>query len=122
MNDAAGFVILAMFIAYMGFQIWQGYRRETTPPLPLRDTGNGIMQPVCPRCHAGLVTLQRKESSSLVSVLAFLVGVIGIGLILINWLAGGVVIIVALLINMAGKSTATVLTCPACGHDAKTLN
>ena len=122
MNDSTGYVILAMIVAYIGFRIWEGYKRETAKPLPLRDAGNGIMQPVCPRCHTGLVMLQRKDGSGLAGVLALLVGLFGLVLLLINWIAGGVVIVIALLINMAGKSTANVLTCPACGHDAKTLD
>ena len=122
MSDSAGYVVLAMILAWIGFRVWEGYQRETAKPLPMRDGGNGIMEPVCPRCQSRLMPVQRKQGGGVAGVLALLVGAFGAVLLIYNIIAAAVVIVVALLINQAGKSFCTVLTCPACGQDAKTLD
>jgi len=122
MSDYAGYVMLFMIVAWIAFRIWEGFMRPNAEPLPMRDGGNGIMEPVCPFCDARLVALQRRRHSLPVGVLAWLMLLIGIVLFLFHWLAGLAMIVVAILINLAGKSAQTVLACPACGTDVKTLD
>lgn len=122
MDGGIGWVILILVVAWAANQIWQGYRRETAPPLTMSDNGHGVMDPVCPRCQARLVAVQRSTSSGLASALAILIGLAGIILILFNWIAGGVIIILAILIHMAGREKQTALTCPACRTDARILD
>lgn len=117
-----GETIFALVLAWIAWIIWQGYQDEQKPPLPLRDIGNGIMEPVCPACHARLVTVTQKTSSGLASLFVVLFGLAGVVLILFHWVAGAVVLILAVLISLAGKGQRTVLKCPACGTTAKTLH
>jgi uncharacterized protein YbaR (Trm112 family) len=121
MDDGVGFVILLFVLAYIGFFGWRGYVEAQRPPAPLRDAGNGVMEPVCPYCNARLVTATRKGGMGLTGVLARLLALIGVVALLFNWLAGGILLILAVLLGMAGKSTETVLTCPACGRYEKPL-
>lgn len=81
-----------------------------------------MKEPICPHCQARLVTVTRNNNSGIVATLAILVGMSGLVLILFHWIIGGIVLIIALLINAASKGKQTVLTCPACRTDARILD
>ncbi len=115
------YVLLAMVVATIGYYIVQGFKEETRPAPPMRDVGNGVKVPVCPKCQAQLVTVQRKGEAGLAGVLALLVGAVSVALMFVHILAGLVGIIVAVLIHLAGRTRETVLTCPACGTDARVI-
>lgn len=118
-----GETAFALLLAWIGWSIWQGYRDEQKPPIPLRDGGNGIMEPVCPACHARLVTVTGQARGGLSTLFTVLFAGIGVLLLfLFNWLAGALVLIVAFLIGLSGRRQTTSLQCPACGTTAKTMN
>ena len=116
------YIIASLVIAWVVGIIYRGYQESTSAPLPLRDNGHGAMEPVCPHCSTKLVTVTRKGGIGLTGVLGWLSLLAGAAVFLLfNWLAGSVVVIVGILLVMLGKSTETMLTCPACGKDAKRL-
>lgn len=121
MDDKAGYLVLLAVLAYIGYWAWRGYHEAESPALPMRDTGNGVMEPVCPYCNARLITITRRSGSGLLGVLAILLGVVGFVLLLVNWIAGGIMLIFAVLLGMAGKSNNNVLTCPACSKYQKII-
>jgi hypothetical protein len=121
MDDSLGYVILLAMLAYFGFQGWRGYIEAQKPAAPLRDIGNGVMEPVCPYCNSRLVTINRRGGLGFLGLVAILIGVIGFVLLLVNWISGAIVLILAVLLRMAGKSSQTVLTCPSCGRYDKTI-
>lgn len=122
MEYIGGLVLGLPLLAWAGWQIYQGYLNEQRPPLTLRDNGSGIMEPVCAHCQTRLVSVNRKTGSGAAGLFALLIGLVGIVVFLFHWLAGLVVIGLAVLINHAGKGQETVLTCPACGQEAKRLD
>lgn len=115
------YVLLALVLAVIGYYLHQGYAEATRPPPTLRDSGGGIMEPVCGKCQARLVTVTRKQGGGLATVAAIALGLLGLIVLLANWIAGLVVLLLAGLVHQAGKPTVTVLTCPACGQDDRIL-
>jgi hypothetical protein len=116
------YVIGLLILGWVGYIIAQGYMRENAPPLTMADNGHGVMEPICPECNARLVTITRSTGSGIAGGLALVVGLAGFVLFLFNWIAGGIVLILAILINMAGKGKKTVLACPSCQTDIRTLD
>ncbi len=114
--------LLALILSFIGYHIYVGYQRETTPPVPLKDNGTGIMEPVCAACQAKLITITRDQGGGLSTTFARLFGVIGVVTLLFTPIVGVIVLILAVLIAIAGKSRQTVLTCPACGKDARIIH
>lgn len=113
-------VLVAIWIAWM---IFHGYRTRTAKPIPMRDDGHGVMEPVCPDCSAKLVAITRDGGASLTGVLGWLVLLAGLGVLLLaNWLVGGMMVGVGMLLHIAGKSRITVLACPSCGKTVKRLD
>lgn len=121
MPELIPLLIILMVAAWVVNIFLGGYKDATAKPLPMRDNGHGAMEPICPACSAKLVVLTRKGGMGLTSVIAIFLALIGVIVLLFHWLAGFVVLILAVLLGMAGKNTETVLTCPACGQDAKRL-
>lgn len=74
----------------------------------------------CSNCNVALVSTQKAKSFSLAGFFAAIFLLIGIVLLFFNIVAGAIVIILALLINMAsGKKT--VMICPNCGKEGVRL-
>lgn len=63
-----------------------------------------------------------KTTGAIALVTALLAGLLGLVLLLANWIVGAVVLILALLIAAAGTRQQTALTCPACRTDARLLD
>lgn len=122
-GDAFGWVVLALVLAWVGFTLFDGYRRETAPPLPMADNGHGMREPVCPTCQARLVTVTRASRGPVAGLFGW--GVVVAGALLamaLNWLAGLLVLLLGAVVLLAGKTQATVLMCPACGVDVRRLD
>lgn len=115
------YVLLAMVLAFIGYYLHKGYAEATRPPPTLRDGGGGIMEPVCGKCHARLVTVTRKQGGGLAAVIAMVLGLFGLAALLANWIAGLAVILLAAIVHHLGKPSVTILTCPACGQDDRIL-
>lgn len=115
-------IIGGIVLAWIVYELYKGYQQENAPPLPMVETSPGVREPVCPHCRAKLVTLTRSGGVGFVGILAWLVIAGGCVAILINWIVGGILLIIGILLAMVGKKKTTVLTCPACGKDAKTLS
>lgn len=115
------YVLLAMVIATFGYYLYQGYSDATRPPPTLRDSGGGIMEPVCARCHAKLVPITRKQGGGVADVFALGLGILALAVLIAHLLAGIVLLALAVGVHYLGKSAVTVLTCPACGQDDRTL-
>lgn len=121
MDSGIGLILFLAVAAWVIYQIIQGFNSENAPPIPMVDTGGGIREPVCPKCSVRLIVISRDTRSTAVGVFGMLVGLLGLVLILFNWLVGGIILILAILISMAGKKKQTVLTCPSCGNDARVM-
>lgn len=121
-GDAIGWVVLAMVLAWVGFTMYEGYRRETAPPLPMADNGHGMREPVCPTCQARLVTVTRSARGPVAGLLGW--GVIAGAMLamLFSWLAGLLLLLLGVVVLLAGKTQATVLMCPACRADVRSLD
>lgn len=115
------YFIGGLVIAWVIYIIYQGYQDETAPPLTMKDDGHGIMVPVCARCSARLVTVDRKAPGGMRYIVGALLIVLGVASILFNIAAGIILMIVGALLVWWGKPTIRVLSCPACGTDAKIL-
>ena len=48
MEGGIGWIILLIVVAWAGHAVYQGYRKETAPPLPTVTTGDGLKVPICP--------------------------------------------------------------------------
>lgn len=121
MDSGIGLILFLAVAAWVIYQIIQGFAGENAPPIPMVDTGSGVREPVCPQCSVRLIVISRDTRSITASVLAKLVGLSGLVLILFNWGAGGILLILAILISMVGKKKQTVLTCPSCGNDVRVM-
>jgi len=115
------YVLLAMVIATFGYYLHQGYSDATRPPSTLRDSGGGIMEPVCAKCHAKLVPIARKQGGGLADVLAIGLGILGITVMIAHLIAGLALLALAVGAHYLGKSSIIVMTCPACGQIDRTL-
>lgn len=115
------YILLALILAAIAYYIHQGYSEATRPPPTLRDAGAGIMEPICARCHARLMPVTRKQGGGLADVLAIGLGILAVIVLLAHLLAGLALLGIAVLVHYLGKSTVTVLTCPACGQDDRIL-
>lgn len=116
-----GYALLAGLVAWAAYQIIDGYHQGDPPPLTTVDDGQGGQTPICAHCRTRLVTLQRRASLSLAGVLGGLLVFGGLLTLLFNWLAGLLLIGLGALLAHFGRGTRTVLTCPACGTDARIL-
>lgn len=116
------YFIGTLVIIWILYILHQGYAREMRPPLTLRDTGNGIKEPVCSRCQTRLVAVNRSKSNWAADVFSVLFGLVGVVLILFNWIVGGIILILAVIIALSGKGRITVLICPACGTTERRLD
>lgn len=122
MEGGIGWIILLIVLAWAGYAVYQGYRKETAPPLPTVTTGDGLKVPICPHCSTRLITMERHAHGAIASVFGGLVFALGLIFMLLAHLVGGLVILaVGVLIILAGKYRHTVITCPACGKDARSL-
>lgn len=123
MDDRMGWFVLVLVLAWAGNLIYQGYKRETAPPLPMADNGMGMKEPVCPACRARLVAVSRVSRGALAALVGWTLIVVGVlALIAVSWLAGLLVMLVGVVVLIAGKSNETVLMCPACGVDVRRLD
>lgn len=116
------YVILALVAAWIGNMIYQGYQEANAKPLPMADIGNGVKEPICPACSSRLVTITRSGDVGLTQIVGWLFVVGGLVAFLINFLVGGLLILIGAALIAIGKSKATFLSCPACGKDAKRLS
>jgi hypothetical protein len=117
------YFIGALVIVWVVNIMLQGYRQERNPPAKpeLRDNGSGIMEPICPACRVRLVTLTRESGGAASSVTVWFLALIGLGLLLFAPIFGALALILAVLVGMTKKTRTTVLSCPSCGKDLKTL-
>jgi len=114
------YVLLSMVIAVIGYYLYQGYADATRAPPALREV-NGVRQPICARCQAQLIAVTRKQGGGLADVAAIVLGLLGVVVLLAHWIAGAVILLLALLLHFAGKSTVTALVCPACGQEDRLI-
>lgn len=115
-------LLVGLALAAAAWWLWHSWPRDQDAAIDLVDDGHGIMQPVCARCHTRMTPVTRRNSASLAGVLAILLGLIGLLVLLFsNWLAGLAIIIVAIVLDLAGRGQHTRLVCPACGQSGKPI-
>jgi uncharacterized protein YbaR (Trm112 family) len=114
--------VVVLWLLYMLHRYYQIKTRIPDPPIPMRDTGNGVMQPVCPECQVTLVTLTRETGAAAESVTVWILALLGLGLLLVAPIFGILTLILAAIVGMNKKTRQSVLSCPVCGKDFKTLN
>jgi hypothetical protein len=123
MDAGIGWVLLLGVFAWVVYVMAHGYRDETRPPLTLMDNGSGMKEPVCAQCATRLLRIDRPSRNLLVQLIAWIFILVGLlVLVAVNWLAGLLSILLGAVFNAASKRTTSVLTCPACGLDAKRLS
>jgi predicted RNA-binding Zn-ribbon protein involved in translation (DUF1610 family) len=72
---------------------------------------------VCAGCNVPYVQVQKPQMlsvSGLLSALLFLIGVVSL---FVSPLAGGFIILIALVLGMTGQTKRTHLECPSCGYN-----
>lgn len=121
MDNGIGVALLIGVLGWMVYTIWQGYQAENAPPVPLADNGNGAKVPICPKCSTVLITSTRK-STGFIGYIGAIVAITGGIMFLFAPIAGLLVAAFGLLVYALGKRHQTLLTCPACGHDARRLD
>lgn len=122
MDPTLGVILFLAVVAWIVYQVMQGFNDENAPKkVQMMDLGGGVREPVCITCKTRLVPVYRDARSGASSMLSVLVGLVGVIVILFNWMLGGIALIIAILIAIVGKKKQTVLTCPSCGQDAKVL-
>ncbi len=123
MDTGLGIILFLIVGAWIAHILWRGYQDENRPPMRLADNGHGTKEPICGRCQTRLLAVQRQSNSLAAQLIAWLFILGGlIALIAVNWLAGMISILLGVVIYRTGKHSETVLTCPACGMDAKRLD
>lgn len=122
MDHGFGWGILVVVLAWLSYQIYQGFKAESAPPLTMADNGHGLKEPICSACQARLVTITRDVRGTLGGLVAgvFILGGL-VALVLVNWLAGLVAMLLGVVIYAASKRRETVLHCPSCRTDVRRL-
>ena len=72
----------------------------------------------CNTCKLALLPITTTNVNGFVGVIITIVAVIGLIAFLFNWLAGLIVLAFALLLMIAGRTSATRMRCPKCGYYA----
>lgn len=77
---------------------------------------------LCPNCHVKPVSKQKKNAVSLAGVVSIFIFLIGLGYAITSSLMMGVLVMIfALLLGALGRGTKTVLVCPTCSKELKTI-
>lgn len=113
--------LVGLALAGAAWWLWHSRPRDQDDAIDLVDDGHGIMQPVCAHCRARMTPITRRDRASLAGVLAILIGLSGLAAILVNWLAGLALIIIAMILDIAGRGHRTRLVCPACGKSSNPI-
>ena len=113
------YLILALILTWLVYNLWQGFHEETRPRIEFLDAGNGLREPICGQCRLRLIALSQKNQNGLAGFFAIVFGLVGVVLLFSSLVGGAVILILALLIGQAGRSTTTRLTCPQCGTRMK---
>jgi hypothetical protein len=79
---------------------------------------NGVS---CDNCDTGLIATQKKKSVTFGGIVGVILFFIGIGVLLVNPIAGGVTILLGLVISFSSKGMVTTMVCPSCGWKGRTL-
>ena len=77
---------------------------------------------LCNKCNVELLPVTKRKSitfSGVVSVLIFLIGLLFI--LTDDLIAGALVILFGLVIGFSGKRQTTIMKCPSCGNEGRTL-
>ncbi len=76
----------------------------------------------CEKCSTQMVAVTKRAAYSLASFVAMLLLLGGIVYALVfNTVVGLIVILIAVVLRFAGPPMRTTMTCPACGHQGRTL-
>lgn len=70
----------------------------------------------CAKCGTNYITEQKAQTVSPVLILTVPMFLVGVYMLLFNWLAALIVIGLAFIIDHFGRSKKTVLICPKCRH------
>lgn len=68
----------------------------------------------CPKCNIPYITTQKDAAFSAIFFISVPLFIIGLVLLLFNWLAALLVIALAFIIDYVGRKKKTVLICPKC--------
>jgi hypothetical protein len=82
------------------------------------NMSNGV---ACDKCDTRLVATQKKKSVTFSGIVGVILFFIGIGVLIINPIAGGVTILLGLVISFSSKGMVTTMICPSCGWKGRTL-
>jgi C4-type Zn-finger protein len=85
---------------------------------PKKFMNNGIS---CDKCQTNLVATQKQKSITFGGIVGVILFFIGVGVLAINLIAGGVIILFGLVISFSSKGMVTTMVCPSCGWKGRTL-
>jgi len=85
------------------------------------ETSNQPGVASCPKCNVALVAAQKKSSISIAGLIGVLLFIIGLITMLINIVAGILLMILALIISVFGRGSKTIMACPQCGKKGVAL-
>jgi len=75
----------------------------------------------CEKCNVQLVTKEKKSSVSIAGIFSVLMFLVGALVMLANVMVGIIVMVVAIIIGSVGRGTKTVMVCPQCGAEGRTI-
>ncbi len=82
----------------------------TPPPITVES---------CRSCRVALVTKEKRPLVSVAGLFGVVLFMVGLGTMLVNLVAGALLMIVALLIGHFGRGSSTVMVCPRCGTEGR---
>lgn len=75
----------------------------------------------CSKCNIQLVTKEKKQAVSIAGIFSVLIFIIGLGVAFANIVIGILIMILALIIGSVGRDKKTIMVCPQCGAEGRTI-
>jgi DNA-directed RNA polymerase subunit RPC12/RpoP len=75
----------------------------------------------CPNCNVQLVTKEKKKAVSIAGIFSALMFLVGIGVAFANIIVGLLIMILAVIIGVVGRGKKTIMVCPKCGAEGRTI-
>jgi uncharacterized membrane protein YvbJ len=75
----------------------------------------------CPSCKVQLVTKEKRALISIGGLIGAFCFLVGLGLLFVTPIFGALIMILGVILGAVGRSQKTVMVCPKCGAEVRTL-